>query len=188
MSARGAPERGTPVRVVLEPMRPRDMPAVLDIEAAVYPRPWSPRVFADELAQRRSRVYRVARVGRTIVGYAGLMLVQDDAHVNNIAVAPEWQGRGIATVLLVELVRVAADRRACDLTLEVRVGNDRAIALYQRFGLAPVGVRPGYYEETGEDALIMWARGIGSEAYARRVDGIVLALPEDLSVRWGPTR
>ena len=185
MSARGAPERGVPVRVVLEPMRPRDLPAVLDIEAAVYPRPWSHRIFTDELAQRRSRVYRVARVGRRIVGYAGLMLVQDDAHVNNIAVDPAWQGRGIATVLLLELVRVAVGRRARDLTLEVRVGNERAIALYRRFGLAPVGVRPGYYEETGEDAIIMWARGIDTEDYARRIDGIVLSLPEDVSVRWG---
>jgi ribosomal-protein-alanine N-acetyltransferase len=68
------------------------------------------------------------------------------------------------------------------MTLEVRVGNETAIALYRRFGMAPVGVRPNYYPETGEDALIMWVRDIDSEAYAERLAKIEAALPDDLAV------
>jgi [ribosomal protein S18]-alanine N-acetyltransferase len=114
--------------VALAPMRTRDLRAVLVIEEAVYVRPWSHRLFADELAQRKSRIYRVGRVGRTLVGFAGLMLVDEDAHVNNIAVAPAWHGRSIGTVLLLDVVRSAIDHGSRHLTLEVRVGNEPAPA------------------------------------------------------------
>ena len=104
-------------------------------------------------------------------------VVDDEAHVNNIAVDPAWQGRGLGAVLLFDLVRTALDRGARHLTLEVRVGNEPALALYRRFGMAPVGVRPNYYPETGEDALIMWARDIDSEDYAERLAAIAAAVP-----------
>ena len=98
------------------------------------------------------------------------MFVDDESHVNNIAVDPAWQGRGLGVAILVDLVRVALARGARHLTLEVRVGNEPALALYRRFGLAPVGVRRNYYPETGEDALVMWARDIDS-AGLRRAPG-----------------
>ena len=116
-------------------------------------------------AQRKSRAYRAAWVGRDIVGFAGQMFIDDESHVNNIAVDPAWQGRGLGAVLMLDLVRTALGRGARHLTLEVRVGNDPALALYRRFGMAPVGVRPNYYPDR-EDALIMWARDIDSRDYA----------------------
>ena len=140
----------------LAPMRSRDIRSVLAIEEAVYARPWSHRLFADELAQRKSRIYRTAWVDRDLVGFAGLMLIEEDAHVNNIAVDPAWQGHGIATVLMLDLARSAVDRGSRHLTLEVRVGNEPALALYRRFGFEPAGTRPRYYADTGEDAVIMW--------------------------------
>jgi len=170
------------VEVVVAPMRPRDLHGVLRIEEAVFAAPWSHRLFVEELAQRTSRAYRVAWIGTDIVGFAGLMAVDDEAHVNNVAVDPAWQGRGLGTVLVLDLVRVALARGLRHLTLEVRVGNEPALALYRRFGLSPVGVRPNYYPETGDDALVMWARDIDSDAYARRLAAIEAVIPGDLGV------
>jgi ribosomal-protein-alanine N-acetyltransferase len=163
---------GAPVPVVIAPMRTRDLRGVLRIEQAVFPQPWSHRLFVEELGQRKSRAYRAAWVGPAIVGFAGQMFIDDESHVNNIAVDPAWQGRGLGTVLLSDLVRTGLERGARHLTLEVRVGNEPALALYRRFGMAPVGVRPNYYPETGDDALVMWARDIDSSAYAGRLAGL----------------
>jgi ribosomal-protein-alanine N-acetyltransferase len=170
------------VPVVVAPMRTKDLRGVLAIEEAVFPQPWSHRLFVEELARRKSRAYRAAWVGTTIVGFAGQMFIDDEAHVNNVAVSPEWQGRGLGNVLLADLVRTALDRGARHLTLEVRVGNQPALALYHRFGLAPVGVRRNYYPVTGDDALIMWARDIDSESYAERLADIESSLAPDFEV------
>jgi ribosomal-protein-alanine N-acetyltransferase len=171
-----------PVAVVIAPMRTRDLRGVLRIEEQVYTEPWSHRLFAEELAQRRSRDYCAAWIGRRIVGFAGQMFIDDETHVNNIAVDPGWQGRGLGAALLADLVRNALARGARHLTLEVRVGNEPALALYRRFGLAPVGVRPNYYAATGDDALIMWVRDIDSDEFARRLEGIEALLVPGLEV------
>lgn len=168
--------------VVMAPIRPRDLRGVLRIEEAVFPHPWSHRLFVEELAQRECRSYRAAWIGNDIVGFAGLMLIDDEAHVNNIAVDPRWQGRGVGTLILLDMTRVALELGSRHVTLEVRVGNESALALYRRFGMAPVGIRPNYYPETGEDALIMWVRDIDSEVYADRLRAIEQALPGDLAM------
>ena len=173
MSERDPPPEATgPVAVIIGPMRTKDLKAVLKVEEAVFPQPWSHRLFVEELAQRRTRSYRAAWVGRSIVGFAGQMFIDDESHVNNIAVDPKWQGRGLGAAILADLVRTGLAHGARHLTLEVRVGNDPAIALYRRFGMAPVGVRPNYYPETGDDALIMWARDIDSVEYSERLAAI----------------
>lgn len=171
-----------PVEVIIAPMRTKDLRGVLKIEEAVFPQPWPHRLFVEELSQRKSRAYRAAWVGRTIVGFAGQMFVDDESHVNNIAVDPGWQGRGLGAVLLMDLVHTALGRGARHLTLEVRVGNVPALALYSRFGLAPVGVRRNYYPVTGDDALVMWARDIDSPEYAERLSAIAGSLPAGLVV------
>ena len=177
--ARKPPPGGTApegrLEVVVAPLRRRDLPSVLRIEAEVFDEAWSRRLFEDELAQRTSRAYRAAWVGAELVGYAGQMSVDDEAHVNNIAVAPAWAGRRLGTVLMADLVRTALSRGSAPLTLEVAVGNEPAQALYRRFGMAPVGVRPNYYAEGG-DALIMWVRDIDTGAYAERLAAIEASL------------
>ena len=180
MSAGEVPEG--PVPVVIAPMRSKDLKGVLRIEEAVFPQPWSHRLFVEELAQRKSRSYRAAWVGQRIVGFAGQMFIDDESHVNNIAVDPVWQGRGLGAAILSDLVRTGLARGARHLTLEVRVGNGPALALYGRFGLAPVGVRPNYYPETGEDAFVMWARDIDTDQYAERLSAIDAAVSENLGV------
>jgi [ribosomal protein S18]-alanine N-acetyltransferase len=103
------------------------------------------------------------------VGYVGLMFVEEEAHVTTVAVAPEYQGRGIGTQIMLGAVRIAQEEGARQISLEVAVGNERAQALYRRFGFVPVGVRKGYYQLTGEDAFVMWAYDIDSPAYRERV-------------------
>ena len=134
---------------MVAPLRRRDLRAVLRIEDEVFDEPWSRRLFEEELAQRTSRAYRGAWVGSDLVGYAGQMSVDDEAHVNNIGVDPAWTGRRLGTVLMCDLVRTALARGSAHLTLEVAVGNEPAHAMYRRFGMAPVGIRPNYYPRVG---------------------------------------
>jgi len=150
-------------------MRRRHLRAVLRIEAQVYPRPWSLSLFLGELTLRATRTYVVARVGGEVVGYAGLMMSCEDAHVTTLAVDPAWHRRRVGTQLLAHLARAGVERGARHLTLEVRVSNVAAQGLYRRFGFCPEGVRRNYYVETNEDALIMWAHDIDSPAYAERL-------------------
>ena len=159
-----------PIAVEIGPMRRRHLKHVLRIEALVYPRPWSQSLFMSELALRSSRAYFVARHGAQVVGYCGLMMTMDDGHVTTIAVDPVWQRNKIGTRLLVALAREARGRGASSLTLEVRVGNTAAQELYRRFGFAPVGIRRGYYVETGEDAIVMWAHDVDTDEYAAKLD------------------
>jgi ribosomal-protein-alanine N-acetyltransferase len=160
------------ITVHLAPMRRRHVRGVLRIEEQVYPRPWSHTLFLSELALRSTRSYVVAKVGRDVVGYAGLMLSMEDGHVTTIAVDPKWQRHQIGTRLLLALAREALARDARNLTLEVRLSNKGAQFLYRRFGFAPVGVRKNYYPETNEDALVMWVHGIDTPDYRQLLDRI----------------
>ena len=165
------------LKVAVVAMRRRHLRAVLRIEQQVYPRPWSMSLFHGELALRSSRAYFVARVGRRVVGYAGLMLVGSEGHVTTVAVDPELRRRRIATRLLVALARSARVRGADSLTLEVRASNRGAQDLYRRFGFEPVGLRPGYYADDGEDAVVMWVRGIDAPEYEDLLSRHVALLP-----------
>jgi len=164
------------LEVHVSPMRRRHLRAVLRIEAQVYPRPWSLGLFMSELALRGSRVYVVARVGGSVVGYGGVMLTGGDAHVTTLAVEPQWHRRKVGTRLLLTLARTAIARGAGALTLEVRMSNQPAQELYRGFGLQPAGVRKNYYVEVNEDALVMWAHDVQSEEYALRLDGLEAAV------------
>ncbi|HEV7523355.1 MAG TPA: ribosomal protein S18-alanine N-acetyltransferase [Acidimicrobiia bacterium] len=162
----------TDLEVRLAPLRRRHLRNVVKIEAQVYPRPWSHSLFVSELALRSSRSYVVAKVGREVVGYAGLMMSLTDGHVTTIAVDPAWHRNGIGTRLLLALAHEAIERGALAMTLEVRLSNHAAQDMYKRFGFTAVGVRKGYYADTGEDALVMWAYDVNEPAYRRQLGGI----------------
>lgn len=158
-----------PLDVTIGPMQRRHLKAVLRIEREVYPRPWSLSLFLSELALRATRAYFVAKVGRHVVGYGGLMMSETDGHITTVAVDPRWQGREIGKRIMLVLSREAIARGATALTLEVRTTNTVAQALYRQFGFAPVGIRRNYYQETNEDALVMWAEGVDTPGYRRRL-------------------
>jgi ribosomal-protein-alanine N-acetyltransferase len=143
------------VEIELTKMRRRHLRKVLSIESRVYPRPWSASLFLSELSQRTTRTYIVAKHLGEVVGYAGMMFTGREAHVTNIAVDPDLHERKVGTRLFMYLVTEAIARGAEVLSLEVRVSNDPAQSMYEKFGFAAVGVRKGYYIETNEDALVM---------------------------------
>lgn len=163
--------------VHIVPLRRRHLRAVLRIEAQVYPRPWSLPLFMSELNLRTSRVYVAARIDGVIVGYAGIMIAGDEAHVTNIAVDPAWQRHKVGTRLLAHLFHATLAQDARHLTLEVRVSNTAAQAMYRAFGFEPAGVRKNYYAESKEDALVMWANDLDTGPAADRLAAIEAAIP-----------
>jgi [ribosomal protein S18]-alanine N-acetyltransferase len=132
-----------------------DIPAVHAIESASFPTPWPPYAFRQEIEGNRMAHYLVVRAGERVIAYAGIWLMVDEAHVTTFAVLPAYRRRGIGGLLLSELIELSADLGARVATLEVRLSNDSARRLYGMFGFRPVGVRPRYYSDNGEDALIM---------------------------------
>ena len=148
--------------VELRRLELRDLPAIETIERASYPTPWSRSMFAGELA-KPSSISLGAFDPETdaLVGYLIISRYVDAWHVMNVAVAADWRRRGIATTLLERLFEVTSDDERRGYTLEVRVSNVGAIALYERIGFVARGVRRGYYTDNREDALIMWKDPVG---------------------------
>ncbi|UKA48683.1 ribosomal protein S18-alanine N-acetyltransferase [Arthrobacter sp. FW305-123] len=141
--------------VSLRDMTEADIPAVEALERRLFPvDAWPLQMFFDELAQPETRRYVVAEVAGEIVSYAGLMCIEPIADIQTIAVVPEFEGKGIGSAVLTELIEEAKRRRAADVLLEVRADNPRAQQLYLRFGFEQIHVRPRYYRD-GTDALIM---------------------------------
>lgn len=165
MSAVARKREAEPGEIELSAMRRRHLRQVLRIETAVYPRPWSATLFLQEIARKSDRVYLVARSGADVVGYGGSMMTGPEAHITTIAVDPEHQRRKIGTRLMIALIEAAIDRGCTSISLEVRKSNLAAQQMYERFGFRPVGVRRGYYIETGEDAVVMWAEEVDGAGY-----------------------
>jgi ribosomal-protein-alanine N-acetyltransferase len=156
-------------RVEVVPLRRRHLRGVLRIEALSYARPWTASMFLGELAQRATRSYYVALARGEVGGYAGLMLTPDGAHVTTVAVDPARRRSGIATLLMCRLHEEALARGCDAMTLEVRASNVGARTLYEQLGYEAAGTRRGYYSDNGEDAIVMWAYGIGGDAHRELV-------------------
>lgn len=142
-------------RPKLRAMEEQDVAMVAAIERAAYPFPWSATIFRDCI--RVGYNCWLAEVEGTVTGYFILSVAGGEAHVLNLCVAPEWQGRGIGRMLLTRLVQLARYHRVKVIFLEVRPSNDKARRLYDRAGFVEVGRRPSYYPGTAqrEDAVIM---------------------------------
>jgi ribosomal-protein-alanine N-acetyltransferase len=157
-------------------MRSRHLRGVVAIEQETSHRPWSRELFASELKQASSRGVVAVLPDSTVVGFGCLMSTGFEAHVTNLATSPHRRRQGIGTMVLLRLVAESQAWGLDSMTLEVRASNEPAQDLYRAFGFEPDGVRPRYYAETGEDAIIMWVRGIDTQEYQRRIDGIVAGL------------
>jgi ribosomal-protein-alanine N-acetyltransferase len=165
---------GEPLGVEIVAMERSHLRVVAELAKIDLHPPWSIDTFRRELEQGERRCYVVARSGRRIVGFAGLLLTVPgaEAHITIIGVTPDERGRGVGRQLLAHLAAVAIERGADALTLEVRPTNEPAMALYRRFGFAPEGVRKGYYADVEEDALILWARDIQGATFLQRLGGL----------------
>lgn len=140
----------------LRPMRWWDIEPVLSIEADLFSDDaWSAGLFWSELAQHDTRSYLVVADDNAIVGYAGMALIGDEAYIQTIGVVRDRWGTGLGSVLLGTMVATAEKLGVYTVALEVRADNERAHRLYQRFGFNVVGIRRGYYQPSGADALVM---------------------------------
>lgn len=140
------------------PMRPEDLERVVEIQRSAFAHPWSRDLIARELAHDWSSVLLAvepAARGEAVVGVVVFWLVHDEVHVLNVAVAPEARRRGVARALMREAERRGVQRGARLATLEVRRSNQAALELYHSLGYRRAGVRPRYYAEEGEDAIVM---------------------------------
>ncbi|TMA28899.1 MAG: ribosomal-protein-alanine N-acetyltransferase [Deltaproteobacteria bacterium] len=149
-------------RLEIRRMRPDDLDDVMLIERAAFRHPWSPELFRRELEHDWSTILvavepltSAPRGTERIIGFLIYWLVHDEVHVLNVAVTPEHRRKGVARMLMGETERRAQQAGASLMTLEVRRSNQPALELYREFDYRAVGVRPNYYVDEGEDAIVM---------------------------------
>ena len=134
---------------------PADAEGVARVERESFPTPWSREDFWRE-ASNEFACYIVALDDEEIIGFGGCWISFEEAQVTNIALTASQRGRGLGKVLMEKLMRAAAERGAERMTLEVRPSNTPALHLYEGLGFAAIGVRRKYYQDNGEDAILMW--------------------------------
>ena len=132
-----------------------DVPAVAAIEAATFPTPWSEDAFRKEITDNPVARYLVAEKDGAVIGFAGAWIILDESHITNIAILAEHRGNGYGRALTAALMQYLSNLGAAYATLEVRKSNVTAQNLYKSLGYVSVGVRKRYYEDNGEDALLM---------------------------------
>ncbi|MBO4389699.1 MAG: ribosomal protein S18-alanine N-acetyltransferase [Lachnospiraceae bacterium] len=142
----------------VRPMTREDLPAVAELEKLCFSEPWSLAQLSDSL-HRQEYTFLVATEEADpsrVAGYLGARIVLDEMDIANVAVFPEYRKQGVASAMLDRLLETAEERELYGVTLEVRVGNEPAIFLYEKKGFVREGVRPKFYSRPTEDALIMW--------------------------------
>ncbi|MGD9496706.1 MAG: ribosomal protein S18-alanine N-acetyltransferase [Armatimonadota bacterium] len=160
---------GGETEVILRRAQMHDLDEIAAIERVSFPSPWSRSLLAAELRQADA-TYLVAEIAGEIAGFVGMWHVLDDAHICTLAVAPRWRGQGLGELLVLAALRRAIQVGADVVHLEYRVSNTTAARLYEKLGFARVGMRPGYYSDTGEDAVIARIAGLATPAGQRRLD------------------
>ncbi len=154
--------------VTVDDMTPEDIESIAAIERRCYPMPWHESAYHTELTNICA-TYLVARVGGRVIGYAGMWVVMDEAHVTTIAVDPDYQGRKYGERLLLGLIERAIEEGANRSTLEVREGNRVARHLYEKYGFVDTAVRKCYYTDNQENAIVMWAEDLASREYGEKL-------------------
>ncbi len=142
--------------LLIEPMSTSDISRVMEIEKVCFPWPWPVEIFYQEIVGNRLAYYYVARLDDEIQGYIGAWILRSgEVHITNLAVHPHYRRKGIARCLLKFLYGLARQKECHTITLEVRRSNHIAIELYRQEGFQETGIKPGYYRDSGEDAVVM---------------------------------
>ena len=162
--------------LLIRPMTVDDLASVQLIERASFTTPWPPQAYRQELESNRLAAYLVGLIGGEVVAYGGIWLMVDEAHVTTFAVHPRYRRRRIGERLLLSLLDLSVDRHAREATLEVRLSNLAARRLYEKYGFRPVGIRPRYYSDNGEDALIMTTEPLAGATMRERIARLRVAL------------
>ncbi len=150
--------------ITIEPMRRTDLEAVMQIDERCFSAPWTASAYVVELSNR-SASYLVARRGQKIVGYGGVWVIMDEAHLTTLAVDPVERRRRVGERLLLGLLEEGVLRGASRATLEVRESNGGAQDLYRKYGFYEAALRRTYYTDNGENAVVMWADGLNTPAF-----------------------
>lgn len=132
-----------------------DLEKIHECEAASFTEPWSYAMLYDDIIENSNTVYMVVVRNGEIIGYGGMWVVLDEAHITNVCIKPEYRKMGYAKVLMKELIKVSKQHGTTSMTLEVRVSNKPALRLYKQFGFTIQGLRKRYYRNN-EDAYVMW--------------------------------
>ena len=143
-------------KLIIRKAAESDVPAVEAVEKACFSVPWSYESLYHDILENKLAFYIVAEIDGKVCGYGGVWKIFDEGHITNVAIAPEYRRMHIASAMLSVLFDVTGAQGIESYTLEVRAGNQAAIALYEGFGFREAGLRKGYYEDNGEDAIIMW--------------------------------
>ncbi|MFV9511851.1 ribosomal protein S18-alanine N-acetyltransferase [Tepidibacillus sp. LV47] len=133
-----------------------DVDRIWEIEQLSFSTPWSLQAFVNELTTNKYAYYFVLEFDQKIVGYVGMWLLFDEAHITNVAIDPAFRGKKLGELLMRYVMNTAKAFGANRMTLEVRVSNHVAISLYKKLGFKEEGIRKNYYADTFEDAIIMW--------------------------------
>lgn len=165
-----------PVKLLIEAMQLEHLAEVQRIEQASFTTPWPENAYRSELLTNRLASYLVARADGRLVAYGGMWLMVDEAHITTFAVHPAWRRQRIGERLLLAFLDLARDRHAREATLEVRLSNLAARRLYEKYGFRPVGLRPRYYSDNNEDALIMTTESFGDPSLEGRIARLRAAL------------
>lgn len=139
---------------LLDEMKYEDLDEVIFIEQLCFPTPWPRQIFEMELKSKRS-FKRVSRIGGVVAGYIIGWMIHDEGHILNVAVHPDFRRTGIGECLMRECIDHFSEKGAKYAILEVRSTNRGAIKLYEKLSFKPIGIRRGYYSDTGEDAIVM---------------------------------
>jgi ribosomal-protein-alanine N-acetyltransferase len=143
-------------KLTIRAAQPKDLLRLIEVELAGFVTPWGIETLQQEVGNQDRTHYVVAEYENQIVGYAGLWVIFDEGHITRIAVDPKFRRHGIGRDLAKALMEAGGLSGCMSFTLEVRASNTEALNLYKSLGFEEVGVRPGYYEMEGEDAVIMW--------------------------------
>ncbi|GEL76654.1 ribosomal protein S18-alanine N-acetyltransferase [Tenuibacillus multivorans] len=135
-----------------------DLPEVIVIENQSFQTPWKKRDFLYDLIKNKFSHYLIIEIDDQIIGYCGIWIVLEAAQITNIAVSPDERGNRYGEKLFQEVLQYTKAKGATELSLEVRQSNIVAQRLYEKFGLKAVGTRESYYQDDGEDALVMWVK------------------------------
>lgn len=137
-------------------LKEHDVAEVLQIERASFTLPWTEDAFKNEFSQNKFAVYIGLEDDGTLIGYCGVWIIVDEAHITNVAVLPEYRGRKLGEALMKKIMETAVEMGAKTMTLEVRVTNHIAQSLYRKLGFQDGAIRKNYYSDNQEDALVMW--------------------------------
>lgn len=144
------------IELVLRPAEPSDVDQIAEIEKICFATPWTADAIFKEITSNPIAHYIVGEIDGAVAGYVGFWQILDEGHITNVAVRPEFRGKHVGSALIAIMIEIGTQLCISRYTLEVRSSNEAAKALYRNFNFKESGLRKGYYEDNGEDAVIMW--------------------------------